>query len=218
MRLDGKKALITGAGSYGIGRAIALAFAREGATVAIHYHSRPDVAASVVADIEALGPASFALQADLSEAEPCRELVRAAHERLGGLDVIVTAAAAIYRRPILEITEDAEALTQAIMAAGILPPHAFPDAAHVAVSAVHAVDYLLTWNCKHLANAQISRRIAVVCEKVGHRMPIVCTPEDAYRCFMGTDMDCLVIGNVVLHKAAQTNARIEYRQGALALD
>lgn len=48
--------------------------------------------------------------------------------------------------------------------------------------------------------------------------PIVCTPEDAYRCFMGTDMDCLVIGNVVLHKAAQTNARIEYRQGALALD
>ena len=106
MRLDGKKALVTGAGSYGIGRAIALAFAREGADVAIHYHSRPDVAASVVADIEALGRASFSLQADLSEAEACRELVRAAAERLGGLDVIVTAAAAIYRKPILEITDD----------------------------------------------------------------------------------------------------------------
>jgi NAD(P)-dependent dehydrogenase (short-subunit alcohol dehydrogenase family) len=104
MRLDGKKALVTGAGSYGIGRAIALAFAREGADVAIHYHSRPDVAASVVADIEALDRASFSLQADLSEPGPCRQMVRAASERLGGLDVIVTAAAAIYRRPILATT------------------------------------------------------------------------------------------------------------------
>src|SRR5712692_1229918 len=45
--------------------------------------------------------------------------------------------------PALDVTETAESLTRAIMAAGILPPHAFPDAAHVAVSAVHAVDYLL---------------------------------------------------------------------------
>jgi hypothetical protein len=80
--------------------------------------------------------------------------------------------------PALEITDDAEALTQAIMAAGILPLHAVRDAAHVSVAAVHAVDYLLTWNCKHLANAQIARRIALVCEKVGHRMPIICTPEE----------------------------------------
>jgi NAD(P)-dependent dehydrogenase (short-subunit alcohol dehydrogenase family) len=105
MRLDGKKALITGAGSYGIGRAIALGFAREGADVAIHYHSRPEVAASVVADIEALGRVSFSLQADLGEGEVCRQLVRDATERLGGLDIIVPAAAAIYRRSILEITD-----------------------------------------------------------------------------------------------------------------
>jgi len=80
--------------------------------------------------------------------------------------------------PTLEVTVDAETLTQAIMAAGILPPHAFPDAAHVAVSAVHSVDYLLTWNCRHLANAQITRRIGVVCQKLGHRVPIICTPEE----------------------------------------
>jgi hypothetical protein len=79
---------------------------------------------------------------------------------------------------VLEITEDAESLTEAIMAAGILPPHAARDAAHVAVAAVHTIDYLLTWNCKHLANAQIARRIAVVCEKLSHRMPIICTPEE----------------------------------------
>lgn len=80
--------------------------------------------------------------------------------------------------PALEITENAERLAGAIMAAGILPPDAVRDAAHVGVAAVHAVDYLLTWNCKHLANAQISRRIALVCEKLGYRMPIICTPEE----------------------------------------
>ena len=48
----------------------------------------------------------------------------------------------------------------------------------VAVASVHGVDYLLTWNCKHLANAQISRKIALVCEKAGHRMPVICTPEE----------------------------------------
>jgi hypothetical protein len=80
--------------------------------------------------------------------------------------------------PALDVTETAASLTRAIIAAGILPSHAFPDAAHVAVSAVHAVDYLLTWNCKHLANAQIARRKGVVCEKQGYRMPVICTPEE----------------------------------------
>ena len=80
--------------------------------------------------------------------------------------------------PTLALTDEANALTQAIMAAGILPPQVLRDAAHVAVTAVHAVDYLLTWNCKHLANAQIARRIAVVCEKLGRKMPIICTPEE----------------------------------------
>lgn len=79
---------------------------------------------------------------------------------------------------ILAVMEEAEVLTQDIMAAGILPPHAFPDAAHVAVAAVHRIDYLLTWNCKHLANAQIVRRITKVCDSLGYKMPIICTPDE----------------------------------------
>jgi hypothetical protein len=46
------------------------------------------------------------------------------------------------------------------------------------VATVHTVDYLLTWNCKHLANAQITRKIALVCQQMGYRMPVICTPEE----------------------------------------
>ena len=52
------------------------------------------------------------------------------------------------------------------------------DAAHIAVAAVHRIDFMLTWNCKHLANAQIARRIALICDRLGFRMPIICTPEE----------------------------------------
>jgi hypothetical protein len=82
----------------------------------------------------------------------------------------------------LEVSAEVISLAGAIMAAGMLPPHAYADAAHVAVATVHGVDYLLTWNCKHLANAQIARQIARVCEARGRRMPIICTPEE----LMGT--------------------------------
>lgn len=78
----------------------------------------------------------------------------------------------------LEVTKGVESLTRAIMAAGVLPPHAFPDAAHVAVAAVHSLDYLPAWNRKHLANVQIAREMAMVCEKSGCKMPIICTPEE----------------------------------------
>jgi predicted nucleic acid-binding protein len=80
--------------------------------------------------------------------------------------------------PVLEVTEDAEVLTQAILSSGVIPSRAVRDAAHIAVAAVHEMDYLMTWNCKHLANAQIVRRIAVVCERLRQRMPIICTPAE----------------------------------------
>jgi hypothetical protein len=79
---------------------------------------------------------------------------------------------------VLDVTDEAESLTQAILSSGVLPARAVRDAAHIAVAAVHDIDYLLTWNCKHLANAQIIRRIALVCERLGQRMPIICTPEE----------------------------------------
>ncbi|MCB2056138.1 MAG: SDR family oxidoreductase [Geminicoccaceae bacterium] len=108
MRLEGKKALVTGAGSIGMGRATALAFAREGADVAIHYHSRPEVAEELRREIEDAGTGRRAccLGADLSTAAACRDLVDEARERLGGLDILVTAAATIVRKPILDFTDE----------------------------------------------------------------------------------------------------------------
>ena len=80
--------------------------------------------------------------------------------------------------PVLEVTKSAESLAQAIIASGVIPPRAVRDAAHIAVAAVHGIDYLLTWNCRHLANAQITRKIREVCERLSEHMPVICTPEE----------------------------------------
>jgi hypothetical protein len=113
-----------------------------------------------------------------SEFEICVSQVVIDEASAGDRSEVQKRLAIIGGLPALEITEDAESLTGAIIASGTLPPHAVRDAAHVAVAAVHATDYLLTWNCRHLANAQIARRISLVCEKMGYRMPIICTPEE----------------------------------------
>jgi hypothetical protein len=86
--------------------------------------------------------------------------------------------AIIANLPALNLTAETEALTQAILSSGVLPIRAARDAAHIGVATVHKVDYLLTWNCKHLANAQIMRKIESVCTKIGYRMPLICTPEE----------------------------------------
>jgi hypothetical protein len=79
--------------------------------------------------------------------------------------------------PALQVTEATGELIRRIMASGILPPKAARDAAHVAVATTGRVDYLLTWNCRHIANAQIETRLRSVCESAGWRMPVLCTPE-----------------------------------------
>ena len=79
---------------------------------------------------------------------------------------------------VLGATMEAEALASAIIDAGVLPPKASRDAAHIAVASVHGIEYLLTWNCKHLANVQISRRVARICGEHGFVIPAICTPEE----------------------------------------
>jgi NAD(P)-dependent dehydrogenase (short-subunit alcohol dehydrogenase family) len=90
-RLEARRALVTGAGQ-GIGRAIALAFVREGAAVVVA-DIQADTAARTAAEIEALGGASLALEADVGRASDCERIVRESNAALGGLDILVNAAA-----------------------------------------------------------------------------------------------------------------------------
>lgn len=96
-RLDGLRALITGADS-GIGRAVAIAFAREGADVAVGYHTQEDDAAETVGWVERAGRRAIALGADVSVEDECRRMVARTREELGGIDILVNNAATQRQR------------------------------------------------------------------------------------------------------------------------
>jgi hypothetical protein len=79
--------------------------------------------------------------------------------------------------PELPATEAALTLAGALLAEGAVPEKARTDAAHIAVAAVHGMDFLVTWNCRHIANAEMEPRIREVCVRHGWRYPKICTPE-----------------------------------------
>ena len=54
------------------------------------------------------------------------------------------------------------------------------DAAHIAIAAVHGMDFLLTWNCVHIANAVIAKAVANTCRQHGFECPVICTPEELF--------------------------------------
>lgn len=74
--------------------------------------------------------------------------------------------------------ENVERLAIETRKRGILPEKASADVSHIAVSAVHQIDFLLTLNCKHIANPFIAKRIANVCEDIGYELPVICTPRE----------------------------------------
>jgi predicted nucleic acid-binding protein len=77
---------------------------------------------------------------------------------------------------VLTITEQVQDLANAFVARRILPMKAMADALHIAISAIHHVQFLMTWNCKHIANAVIEKMIKQVCEEYGYEPTLLCTP------------------------------------------
>lgn len=80
--------------------------------------------------------------------------------------------------PPLAVDERIIVLAEAISEQIRLPERAQADAYHIAIPAVHGIDYLVTWNCKHIANAFILRKIERIVQTMGYTMPVVCTPEE----------------------------------------
>jgi hypothetical protein len=83
---------------------------------------------------------------------------------------------AIADLPELKATEDVKVLGKILVEEGAIPRKAEIDAFHVAIAAVNGVEYLLTWNCTHIANAQMRQKIEAVCRRHGYEPPIICTP------------------------------------------
>jgi hypothetical protein len=86
--------------------------------------------------------------------------------------------AVIADLPLLDLTLEVEALAEKIMQSGLLPASASRDAVHIAVTAVHQVHFLLTWNCRHIANAALFRELRHIIVEAGYDMPVICTPEE----------------------------------------
>jgi hypothetical protein len=134
-------------------------------------------------------------------AVPSRDLVLAAHQQItrdwwagrGAFDLYISqfvldeaaagdAEAAARRMEVLrdttllDVSDEATALARKLLAGRAMPPKAQVDALHVAVATVHGMDYLLSWNCAHIANATMRGTIEAICRAAGFVPPVICTP------------------------------------------
>ncbi len=80
--------------------------------------------------------------------------------------------------PLLEITQECARLAEKIIRDSPMPEKARDDALHAAVASFHSIDFLLTWNCRHLANAHVVPKVRAVVESEGFKFPQICTPEE----------------------------------------
>jgi hypothetical protein len=136
-------------------------------------------------------------------AAPSRDIVQAAHQQItrewwerrkdfdlfvsqaviteagrGDSDAAARRLAALDEVAVLEVTEDASRLAEAFIEQHALPAKAAVDALHIVVAVVMGMDYVLTWNCTHIANAVIRPKIEDACRQLGYDPPVICTPEE----------------------------------------
>jgi predicted nucleic acid-binding protein len=84
----------------------------------------------------------------------------------------------IEQMDFLPTPPEVEALARTYIDANLIPESQLYDALHLAIASVHAIDYLLTWNCKHIAAATVRRGLAAINIREGFGIPVLCTPEE----------------------------------------
>jgi hypothetical protein len=80
--------------------------------------------------------------------------------------------------PLLQIADEVSSLAEALIVGVPLPEKAAIDALHISVATVNGIQYLLTWNCKHLANPALRPRIEMLCRDRGYEPAVICTPQE----------------------------------------
>ncbi|PSB34828.1 type II toxin-antitoxin system VapC family toxin [Chlorogloea sp. CCALA 695] len=94
----------------------------------------------------------------------------------GDAEIAVKRLEMLNGLPLVELNQAVRNLSVQFLLRSNLPAKASDDAVHIAAATVHRLDYLLTWNCKHIANAQIQRKLAEVSLDFGYQLPVICTP------------------------------------------
>lgn len=80
--------------------------------------------------------------------------------------------------PLLPVTDEVKEFAAKVLASGLLPATADRDAAHIALASAYEMDILLSWNCRHIANAAIQARLRKLADASGFTLPVICTPEE----------------------------------------
>ena len=79
---------------------------------------------------------------------------------------------------LLDATPDADRLARILLDSGAVPRQAAADAAHIAIAVTNGVDFLVTWNFRHIANAAMRSRMERACRRAGYGLPVICTPNE----------------------------------------
>ncbi len=98
--------------------------------------------------------------------------------QVGDPDAAKQRLEAIADLGVLTIDDETTELAETISGELHLPERASADAFHISLSIVHGMDYLITWNCRHIANARHREKIENICDSFGYVSPVICTPEE----------------------------------------